>query len=234
MACTPSIQMAVSQYQCCVTWPRTVEVGPFPRDVWTALLTSIVTGKLTKRGSEVWAASSGSETTIFIVWRMLMTSCWELTWRTLRGTSHTPSTRHLRWQTRLISTDSLSENTMAQREIPSCFIGIVNIQEIHWCWMCCVFSLFWAESIINQKRYLNSVLSSPLIFFKLKVKSPLRLKVIGIVEALGRMPIVLATFTCSGKNIIDLMRFFWKWEHNLSTYWELIVLRQKVVNFLEC
>ena len=71
-ACTPSIQMAVSQYQCCVTWPRTVEVGPFFRDVWTALLTSIVTGKLTKRGSEVLAASSGSETTIFTVWRMLM------------------------------------------------------------------------------------------------------------------------------------------------------------------
>ena len=64
--------------------------------------------------------------------------------------------------------------------------------------------------MINQKRYLSSVLSSLLIFFKLKVKSPLRLKVIGIVEALGRMPIVLATFTCSGKNIIDLMRFFWK------------------------
>ena len=76
--------------------------------------------------------------------------------------------------------------------------------------MCCVFSLFWAESMINQKRYLNSVLSSPLIFFKLKMKSPLRLKVIGIVEALGRMPIVLATFTCSGENIIDLMRFFEK------------------------
>ena len=74
--------------------------------------------------------------------------------------------------------------------------------------MCCVFSLFWAESMINQKRYLNSVLSSPLIFFKLKMKSPLRLKVIGIVEALGRIPIVLATFTCSGENIIDLMRFF--------------------------
>ena len=53
--------------------------------------------------------------------------------------------------------------------------------------MCCVFSLFWAESMINQKRYLNSVLSSPLIFFKLKMKSPLRLKVIGIVEALGRI-----------------------------------------------
>ena len=74
--------------------------------------------------------------------------------------------------------------------------------------MCCVFSLFWAESMINQKRFLNSVLSSLLIFFKLKVKSPLRLKVIGIVEALGRMPIVLTTFTCSGENIIDLMRFF--------------------------
>ena len=163
-----------------------------------------------------------------------MTSCWELTWRTLRGASHSLSTIHLRWHTKPIITDSLSKNTMAQREIPSCIIGIVNIQEIHWCWMCCVFSLFWAESIINQKRYLNSVLSSPLIFFKLKVKSPLRLKVIGIVEALGRMPIVLATFTCSGENIIDLMRFFEKWEHNLSTSWELIVPRQKVVNVLEC
>ena len=81
--------------------------------------------------------------------------------------------------------------------------------------MCCVFSLFWAESMINQKRYLNSVLSSPLIFFKLKVKSPLRLKVIGIVEALGRMPIVLATFTCSGENIIDLMRFFFRNENTI-------------------
>ena len=40
------------------------------------------------------------------------------------------------------------------------------------------------------------------------MKSPVRLKVIGIVEALGRMPIVLATFTCSDENIIDLMRFF--------------------------
>ena len=134
MACTPSIQMAVNQYQRCVTWPRPVEVGPFFRDVWTALLTSFVTGNLTKRGSEVWAASSGSETTIFTVWRMLMTSCWELTWRTLRGTSHTLSTIHLRWHTRLIITVSLSENTMAQREIPSCFIGITISQEILWCW----------------------------------------------------------------------------------------------------
>ena len=117
---------------------------------------------------------------------MLMMSCWELTWRTLRGTSHTPSTRHLRWQTRLISTDSLSENTVAPRAIPSCIIGIVNSQEIHGCWMCFVLSLSWAESMINQKRFLNSVLSSLLIFFKLKVKLPLRLTAIGIVEVIGK------------------------------------------------
>ena len=185
-ACTQSIQMVVNQYECCVTWPRTVEAGPFFRDVWTALLTSFVTGNLAKRGSEVWAASSGSEMTIFTVWRMLMTSCWELTWRTLRGTSHSPSTRHLRLQTRLISTDSLSENTVAPREIPSCIIGIVNSQEIHGCWMCFVHSLSWAESMVNQKRFLNLVLSSLLIFFKLKVKLPLRLTAIGIVEVIGQ------------------------------------------------
>ena len=50
--------------------------------------------------------------------------------------------------------------------IPSCIIRIVNSQEIHWCWMCCILSLFWAESMINQKRFLNSVSSSFLIFFK--------------------------------------------------------------------
>ena len=50
--------------------------------------------------------------------------------------------------------------------IPSCIIRIVNSQEIHWYWMCCVLSLFWAESMINQKRFLNSVSSSFLIFFK--------------------------------------------------------------------
>ena len=109
--------------------------------------------------------------------------------------------------------------------IPSCIIGIVNSQEIHWCWMRCVLSLFWAESRINQKRFLNSVLSSFLIFFK---RLPLRPTVIGIVGVVGRMPI-----TCSGENIIDLIWFFWKWEKNLSAYWELIVLNQKLVKFPE-
>ena len=178
-ACTPSIQMAVSQYQCCVTWPRTVEVGPFSRDVWTALLTSIVTGKLTKRGSEVWAASSGSETTIFIVWQMLMKSCWELTWRTLRRTSHTLSTRHLRWQTRLISTESLSENTVAHREIPLHLKGIINSQEIHWCWMYCVLSLCFGPNWWSTKKVLRKVScthnSSLLSWYSLRVKLPLKL-----------------------------------------------------------
>ena len=52
--------------------------------------------------------------------------------------------------------------------------------------MCFVLSLSWAESMINQKRFLNSVLSSLLIFFKLKVKLPLRLTAIGIVEVIGQ------------------------------------------------
>ena len=133
---------------------------------------------------------------------MLMTSCWELTWRTLRGTSHTPSTRHLRWQTRLISTDSLSENTVAPRAIPSCIIGIVNSQEIHGCWMCFVLSLSWAESMINQKRFLNSVLSSLLIFFKLKVKLPLRLTAIGIVEVIGK------NFYCSRDIYLQWRKYY--------------------------
>ena len=133
---------------------------------------------------------------------MLMASCWELTWRTLRGTSHTPSTRHLRWQTRLISTDSLSENTMAPREIPSCIIGIVNSQEIHGCWMCFVLSLSWAESMINQKRFLNSVLSSLLIFFKLKVKLPLRLTAIGIVEVIEQ------NFYCSRDIYLQWRKYY--------------------------
>ena len=133
---------------------------------------------------------------------MLMASCWELTWRTLRGTSHTPSTRHLRWQTRLISTDSLSENTVAPRAIPSCIIGIVNSQEIHGCWMCFVLSLSWAESMINQKRFLNSVLSSLLIFFKLKVKLPLRLTAIGIVEVIEQ------NFYCSRDIYLQWRKYY--------------------------
>ena len=52
--------------------------------------------------------------------------------------------------------------------------------------MCFILSLSWAESMINQKRFLNLVLSSLLIFFKLKVKLPLRLTAIGIVEVIGQ------------------------------------------------
>ena len=99
----PSIQMVAIQFKCCVMWQRKVEVGPFFRDVWTALLTSIVDENPTKTALEIWVVSSGLETTIHTVWQTLMTSYWELTWKTLKGTSLTLSTRHLRWQTRLTS-----------------------------------------------------------------------------------------------------------------------------------
>ena len=82
VACTLLIQMAEMPCKCCVTWPRTVEVGLFFRDVWTALLISIEIGRPTKMASEIYTASSGLEMTIFIVWQPLVAFRWELTWRT--------------------------------------------------------------------------------------------------------------------------------------------------------
>ena len=40
-----------------------------------------------------------------------MTLCWELTWKTLKGTSRTLSTRILMWQTKLTSTGFLLKDT---------------------------------------------------------------------------------------------------------------------------
>ena len=42
MAYKTSIQMVAAQSKCCVTWLRMVEVEPFFRDVWTALLAWMV------------------------------------------------------------------------------------------------------------------------------------------------------------------------------------------------
>ena len=53
VACTQLMQMAANQYKCYVTEPRTVEVGQFFSDVWTALLTSTVVGNPTKTGLEI-------------------------------------------------------------------------------------------------------------------------------------------------------------------------------------
>ena len=86
--CTLSIQMAEMPCKCCVTWPWTVEVGLFFRDVWTALLISIEIGRPTKMASEIYTASFGLEMTIFIVWQPLVAFRWELTWRTSKVTSH--------------------------------------------------------------------------------------------------------------------------------------------------
>ena len=48
------------------------------------------------------------------VWQPLMTSYWELTWKTSMETKHTLSTRLLRWQTRQISTGCWLEDTVAR------------------------------------------------------------------------------------------------------------------------
>ena len=68
--------------------------------------------------------------------------------------------------------------------------------------MCFVLSLSWAESMINQKRFLNSVLSSLLIFFKLKVKLPLRLTAIGIVEVIEQ------NFYCSRDIYLQWRKYY--------------------------
>ena len=68
--------------------------------------------------------------------------------------------------------------------------------------MCFVLSSSWAESMINQKRFLNSVLSSLLIFFKLKVKLPLRLTAIGIVEVIEQ------NFYCSRDIYLQWRKYY--------------------------
>ena len=68
--------------------------------------------------------------------------------------------------------------------------------------MCFVLSLSWAESMINQKRFLNPVLSSLLIFFKLKVKLPLRLTAIGIVEVIEQ------NFYCSRDIYLQWRKYY--------------------------
>ena len=114
VASTPLIQMAANQFKCYVTWIPMVGVGPFFRDVWMAPLTSILDGNPTKEDLEIWTESSGSETTIFTVWLLLMTSSSELTWKTLMETSSTLSTRLLRWQVRQINTGFWLEDTVAR------------------------------------------------------------------------------------------------------------------------